>query len=137
MITLTPDQLHILQHSLGCDSHGQTTYRGTDEGDECGRYSRNRYVSDPTIDLALLCKIGYLSDRGAIQVYGDMHFYVVTPEGINAMREQSPPPPKPTRAQKRYRDYLRADCGESFGEWLKNGWYRPFVPNPRYASQNT
>lgn len=117
---LTPNQLHILRHSLGCDQYGQTDYRGDSDRDECfGAYHRNRYVSDPDLDLETLVLLGYLEDRGAIQVYGDMHYYVVTKEGLTAMKEQSSKPPKLTRAQRRYRDWQDADCGLSFGEWLK------------------
>lgn len=43
----------------------------------------------------------------------------VTEAGKAAMLEQSPKPPKLTRGQKRYRRFLDADTGESFGEWLK------------------
>lgn len=116
---LTSNQLDILQHSLSCDQYGQSAHQGRDENDGCGIYFRNRYVSDPDIDLSILVAAGYLEDRGAIQVYGDMHYYVVTREGMVAMREQSPKPPKLTRAQKRYRKFLDADCGMEFGEWLK------------------
>lgn len=29
-----------------------------------------------------------------------------------------------TTSQKRYQDYLRAECNESFGDFLKSGWYK-------------
>jgi len=116
---LTLNQLHILQHSLGCDQYGQSTYSGRDENDGCGIYARNRYVSDPDIDLSILVECDLLEDRGAIKVYGDMHYYVVTKEGIAVMKAQSPRPPKLTKSQSRYREFCDADCGLKFSEWLK------------------
>jgi hypothetical protein len=118
-MTLTPDQLHILQHSLGCDQYGRGTL-GRDERDGTHGYSRNRYVSDPTPDLDALVAAGLMQDRGAVAVYGEMHGYVVTRLGVDTMLKQSPKPPKLTRSQKRYQEYLDADCGMTFGEWLKS-----------------
>lgn len=111
---LTPAQLHILQHSLGCDRFGQSSYRGGD-----GPYHRNRYVSDPTPDLLALVDAELMADRGSHdELTGGMHCYRVTPAGIAAMRAQSPVPPKLTAGQQRYREWLRADCGLSFMDWL-------------------
>jgi hypothetical protein len=45
----------------------------------------------------------------------------VTEAGKQAMLAASPKPPKLTRAQKRYRQFLAADSGLSFIEWCK--WY--------------
>ena len=47
---------------------------------------------------------------------------IVTESGKAAVRCESPKPPKLTRSQKRYREFLNEDCGASFGEWLK--WRR-------------
>jgi hypothetical protein len=44
----------------------------------------------------------------------------VTKEGIAAMKELSPKPPVLSRSQRRYRDYLDADCDMTFLEWLKD-----------------
>ncbi len=30
---------------------------------------------------------------------------------------------RPTKSQGRYQDFLRSDCGESFGEWLHRNWW--------------
>jgi hypothetical protein len=119
-MTLTPEQLHILQHSLGCDQYGQTAHRANSD-DHFGRYYRNHYVSDPTPDLRALVNAGFMKDYPPSELYGgqDYHCYTVTEAGLTAMLEQSPKPPKLTRAQKRYQEYLDADCGMTFGEWLK------------------
>ena len=42
----------------------------------------------------------------------------VTEAGIKAMREESPAPPKLSRSQIRYREFLDADCGMTFKEWM-------------------
>jgi hypothetical protein len=44
----------------------------------------------------------------------------VTEAGKTAMVMESPKPPKLTRGQQRYREFLHADTGESFGQWLKD-----------------
>jgi hypothetical protein len=43
----------------------------------------------------------------------------VTEDGKRAMLAASPNPPKLTRSQRRYREFLDADSGLSFLEWLK------------------
>ena len=51
---------------------------------------------------------------------GGAHLFSVTPEGDDYIAQHSPKPPKLTRGQQRYRDYLKvADCFESFGSYLK------------------
>ena len=47
----------------------------------------------------------------------------VTEAGKQAVRDESPPPPKLTRSQKRYRRFLNADTGRPFREWLKDDGY--------------
>jgi hypothetical protein len=34
------------------------------------------------------------------------------------MKEHSPKPPKLSRSQIRYREFLNADCGMTFKEWI-------------------
>lgn len=66
---MSPEHLHILQHSLGCDQYGRGEV-GRDEVDGCFGYYRNRYVSDPTPDLTTLVAEGLVSDSGAYPLYG-------------------------------------------------------------------
>lgn len=115
-LALTPEQLHVLQHSLGCDQYGNSTASEHHEGG----YYRNRYVcdsGDPAVDS--LVAVNLMKDCGPSSLAGGMHLYVVTPEGVAAMKEQSPKAPTLTRAQRRYRQFLQADCGYSFREWLR------------------
>jgi len=107
---LSESQLQILQHSLGVDQYGR------------GRQYRNRYAIGPDCDgfsdLVELCEMGFMLDHGPIGMWGGMHGFTVTDAGRRAMTAQSPNPPRLTRAQRRYQDYLSADNGMSFKEWL-------------------
>jgi hypothetical protein len=90
-MTLTPEQLHILQHSLGCDQYGKTTYCGDNDDDECfGRYHRNRYVSYPNDMLISLVTMDLMKDHGSHSLAAGMHYYTVTQYGLGAMIAQSP-----------------------------------------------
>lgn len=108
--SLTPEQLHILQHSLGVDRYGR------------GDQYRNHFCTGPESKDFDLCNelvaLELMRDGGPRKVMGGMHVFTVTPAGIDAVAFQSPEPPKLTRSQKRYREYLAADCGFSFAEWL-------------------
>ena len=107
---MTTEQLHILQHSLGSDKYG----RG---------YSRDYYcvgVEDEITlkDIRFLVSQGWMRAGHTINEGRDQ-YYFVTSLGLSAMVGESPKPPKLTRAQQRYQDFLHADCGMSFGKYLK------------------
>ena len=108
VMTLNSKQLGILQHALGVDQHGQ------------GPMYRNHFCAGEGDEA--ICR--ELVALGAMQQHRttDLLPYFncsVTEAGRQAVRDQSPPPPKLTRSQKRYRAFLDEDCGESFGTWLK------------------
>ena len=109
MKPLTKEQLQILQHSLGVDECGQ------------GEMYRNHFCAggcDETLCRELV-DMGYMQQH--LTTKWLPYFNVsVTPDGIAAMVRESPKPPKLTRSQKRYRQFLRADTGRPFGEWLKD-----------------
>jgi len=113
---MSEQELHILQHSLGCDEFGESATRHKDEGDGCFEYYRNRYVSDPTDVLTAMVGKRLLENLGPVAMYGGMNFYRVTAFGVGSMKQHSK---KLTPSKRRYRDYLNADSGMSFGEWLK------------------
>ncbi len=109
---MTEQQLHILQHSLGVDQYGR------------GRMYRNCFVTEPTCADGVLCEslvvLGFMSRcdyRNALT--GGMPVYQVTKKGKAAMLEASPSPPKLTRSKARYQQFLDADSGLRFFEWLK------------------
>lgn len=105
------DDLHLLQHSLGVDKYGQ------------GRRYRNHFVTGPDSDDFAGCRrlvdAGLMIDHGTSDISGGMHTFTVTAAGGKYVTVNSPAPPKITRSQKRYRDFLQADCGMTFFEYLK------------------
>lgn len=116
---LTPEQLHILQHSLGCDKHGKTTYRGRDEGDGCSIYHRNHFQTKATTPDGQLCEslvaLGYMKGGTAL----NLPYYYVTPAGMEAMRTESPPPPKVSKSAARWAKYWRSsECFDGFASYL-------------------
>lgn len=107
MSPLTPRQLEILQHSLGVDRYGQ------------GEMYRNHFCAgeDDEGTCRELVEMGYME-----QFHRDYLPYfncTVTAAGREAVRRESPPPPKLTRSQRRYRKFLDSDTGLSFREYLK------------------
>lgn len=103
--------LDIMQHALGLDEYGRREKNGTD---------RNRYVTDAGVpEIDAMVAAGLMGDLGAVKFTGGMHCYYVTDAGRAYVREHSPAPPKLTRSQRRYEQWLDADCGMRFGDWLK------------------
>lgn len=105
---MTPEQLHVLQHALGVDKHGQ------------GEMYRNHFCAGGT-DVPIcesLVALGLMETftRSYLPYYN----CTVTNAGRTAMMAESPKPPKLTRSQRRYREFLHADTGRKFGEWLKD-----------------
>lgn len=106
-------KLELLQHSLGVDQYG------------LGKQYRNYFATSPGgkdfDDCAALVAEGLMGDHGPHIGSGGMHYFEVTREGKQFVRENSPMPPKLTRSQKRYLEFMNSDCGMQFGEWLKRG----------------
>lgn len=104
---MTPQQLGILQHALGVDKYGQ------------GAQYRNHFCaggSDEDICRELVA-LGYM--KTFVRSYLPYYNCTVTDEGKAAMLAQSPRQPRLTRGQRRYREFLNADSGVSFKEWLQ------------------
>jgi hypothetical protein len=113
---MTPEQLHILQHSLGVDQYG------------LGEQYRNHYVGGAE-ECRPLVEMGYMTEHKASEITGGDPLFTVTIIGKQAMRLESPKPPKITRSQQRmidYRNFADAwDC--TFKEFLqvqKTDWYK-------------
>ncbi|RSY83139.1 hypothetical protein DAH66_12785 [Sphingomonas koreensis] len=107
--------LHILQHSLGVDQHGE------------GEQYRNRFVTgEGSVDYPVcvaLVVVGLMTRRaGKGPPFGGMDFFFVTDAGKAFVAEHSPPAPKLSRSKQRYRRYLNADSSMPFGEWLRSPW---------------
>jgi hypothetical protein len=107
------DLLHILQHSLGVNQYGQ------------GNQYRNHFVTskgskDYDGCMELVAR-GLMTRRAGNALSGGDDVFFVTPAGIDYVALNSPAPPpekKLTRSQRRYRDWVRADSGLDFSEWL-------------------
>lgn len=116
MADIDSKALHILQHSLGLNQFGR------------GKAYRNRFVTGPGCTGFDTCLI--LAEAGLMVRMTEWEndplcggagasLFMVTEKGREIVMLKSLPEPKLTRGQKRYRDYLRSDCGLSFGEWLR------------------
>lgn len=110
---MTPEHLHILQHSLGVDKYGQ------------GEMYRNHFCAGgKDEDLCReLVAMGYMRVFAPNQSPLPYYNCAVTEAGKAAMLAESPKPPKLSAGQKRYREWLRvADCFPdwTFGYWLKH-----------------
>jgi hypothetical protein len=119
-MTLSLTQLHILQHSLGLDSHGQPPehYRGGHDDDFPGCYRNNFYAApghSDWPDLLALADLGYMKQGGSRVEQGSCYFSVLEP-GYAAVKDQSPPPPKLTRGKRRWQQYVN---------W-KDAWHGSF-----------
>jgi hypothetical protein len=104
--------LHILQHSLGVDQYGR------------GNQYRNHFVTgeggDDWLSCMALVEAGHMTRRTGWQLLPSSDdLFVVTDAGKCWVAENSPQPPKLTKSQQRYQDYLDHDSDLSFGEWLK------------------
>jgi hypothetical protein len=109
---MTKRQLEILQHALGVDQYGQTPKGFTP-------YARNHFCAGGADEVICreLVALGYMQQHRTTELYPYFNCSV-TEAGKKAMREESPAPPKLTRSQQRYRDFLDADLGCTFREWL-------------------
>lgn len=109
-------ELHILQHSLGVDQYGR--------GDQ---YRNHFATGEGSVDHPIcntLVERKLMTVRRDYAPYGGMDVFFVTDEGKRWVADNSPAPPKLTRSQRRYQDYLDADTGLSFGEWLQTSFGR-------------
>jgi len=110
---LTKDQLAILQHTLGADQYGHV------------RHERNYFGTNKNFHDGIICEsllaLGYMtSQEGDQAIFPVETFYFATKSGKQAMQDESPKPPKKTKGQRRYEEWLRgASDFVSFGEWLK------------------
>lgn len=105
---MSEGQLEILRHALGLDKLAQ------------GEMYRNHFCAglDDEPDCRQLVRAGFMQEHERTD-WLPYYNCSVTEAGKKAMFELSPKPPKPSRSQKRYRDFLDADSGISFGEWVR------------------
>lgn len=106
-------ELQILRHALGVGDHGWD------------RSYRNHFVTSPDgadhQHCMALVALGFMARRPGNAITGGSDLFNVTQAGRAAVQEHTPPPPKLTRSQRRYQQFLRYDGGVTFGEYLR-GW---------------
>lgn len=113
--------LHVLQHSLGRDRYGRRPEGARDD------YRNHFCASEGHADFET-CRgavaRGLMREHAPREISGGDTIFTVTEAGVAYVDANSPPPPKLTRGQARYQAFLDADCGLSFGEWLRSPWGR-------------
>ncbi|PPU28671.1 hypothetical protein [Xanthomonas arboricola] len=105
MRDLTPTELHVLRHSLGTGEDGRNpSYR-------------NHFVTGPNSSDHPTCMqlvdLGLMQRRAGGAISGGDDIFTVTTGGRAAAEPQEVP--KLSRSARRYRNYLSADSGLSFG----------------------
>ena len=104
------NKLHILQHSLGVGDYGDKPSH------------RNHFCTGPGSSDFDNCRAlvadGLMTERAGSAISGGDSIFRVTPAGVDYVALHSPAKPKLTRSQKRYQEYLDADTGLSFAEWI-------------------
>ncbi len=107
--------LHILQHALGRDKHGKNPDGRPD-------YRNHFCAGEGSADFTL-CReavtLSLMREHPPREISGGDHIFVVTDAGKAYIAEHGPPEPARTRGQERYHQFLQADPGLSFGEWLR------------------
>lgn len=113
------ESLHVLQHALGLDDYGQ------------GMAHRNHYVAGEGCSswplLMAHVEAGRMERHEPRAIFGGSGHYcfTVTEAGRAYVAEHSPQSPNTlSRAEARYRAWLRSGVDMSFGEWLKQGGAR-------------
>lgn len=123
---MTAELLHILQHALGLDQYGQQPEhsRPSIEDDFPGCY-RNHYVTQADSPDGKKCESlvaqGLMQRRSPSAVLGSMTCYHVTQAGYDLVKRESPPPPKQTRAQRRWQAFRNWHdaTGRTFKQYLR------------------
>lgn len=128
---MTPRQLEILQHALGCDEYGQGAYPKVSPHPDYYPYHRNHFCAggNDVETCKELVALGYMEtfEREYLPYFN----CTVTEAGKTAMIKASPKPPKLTRSQLRYRRFLEADSDMSFRDWMR------YEQNSRFKSVTT
>ncbi|MBB5885423.1 hypothetical protein DYQ93_11655 [Xanthomonas sp. LMG 8992] len=111
MDDLAPNLLHILRHALGTGEDGRAPCY------------RNHFVTGEGSSDHPLCMqlatMGLMVRRNGSPLTGGADLFTVTQEGRAAARPEPGSERKLTRAQRRYREFLNADSGVTFGEWIR------------------
>lgn len=118
--------LDVLQHALGRNEFGESRGRSEVGGDFRNHFCASAGTADLDVCRDAVAQELMTEHRPSALSGGD-HVFTVTKAGKDYVSQHSlmrAKTPRPTRSQRRYRDYLSADTGLSFAEWLG-------VRNPR------
>lgn len=114
----TVSLLHVLQHALGRDQYGKSKDGRAD-------YRNHFCAGEGHADLAT-CRgavtQGLMREHPPSEISGGDSIFVVTDAGKAYIAANSPPEPKLTRGQRRYREWLgssAAGSGVAFGAWIR------------------
>lgn len=115
---ITPAQLRLLHHTLGLRPDHRVPYRN--------HFAASTGHHDYA-DMVELERIGMMTSRALEEHWGGGICFYATNAGEAYAIEHLPPAPKKTR----YEQFLDADCGLTFAEWLgievpkaeHSGWY--------------
>nr|WP_308006515.1 hypothetical protein [Xanthomonas albilineans] len=109
MADVDPDLLRILRHSLGIGNDGHSPCY------------RNHFVTGVGCNNHPLCvqlvALGFMTKHKGNALTGGDDLFTVTDAGRAAARPTTPN--RLSRSQQRYREFLDADSGMSFGEWIR------------------
>jgi hypothetical protein len=116
--TLTPAELAIMRHTLGLSEFHpeREPYRNFFDAGDPPSDGHPGHSDLPTL-LTLESRGLMARSRPPGFMPRETMVFHVTEAGKAC--KLAFPIPKLTRGQRRYRNFLRADCGLSFGEWLK------------------
>ena len=94
---MTPEQLHILQHALGCNQFGLNDHPQSVPGPVHYPYYRNHYCAggDSVKTCEELVALGFMEQHKTTEWLPYFNCSV-TKVGIEAMKQASPKPPKVT-----------------------------------------
>lgn len=121
---ITQHMLHLMHHTLGLRPDRRIPFR-------------NHYVTSPGHDeipnLESLVEAGMMRRAHTPAFLNqDDTVFVCTDSGKSYAIEHLPPePPKPKRSN--YQDYIDADCGHSFADWM--GINKPFYDSRRNGNK--
>lgn len=116
---MIPAHLHILRHSIGLDDNGHVKYGYKSS-------ERNYYCTGPDcsgradimeLEAAGLMKFSHHINDGTSEI-----FYVTDAGKVAALKDVMYP--KLTKAQRRYRAFLRIDMGITFKDFLTNPYFK-------------
>ena len=111
---LPTHDLELLRHALGYDGDVSPRHSEGRRNSFCAGVGSVDHRACERLSAAGLMAPGRFINEGRDR------YYHATEAGRAAVEARRPAAPTLTRAQKRYRAWLAADCGLRFGEWLRS-----------------